>query len=97
VSICDSSRRILATAQAEPIVYDPVSRRYSLAMRERDSLAYVVFRLKIAQVQMARLKTATVIPSERMFGSTQNVLRLSDDMGRVERDPAFLLADVNGV
>jgi hypothetical protein len=89
-------RRILATAQAEPIVYDPVSRRYSLAMRERDSIAYVVFRLKIARVQMERLKTATVIPSEQKFGPALAVRRLAVDMGRVEEDLEFLLANQAG-
>jgi hypothetical protein len=65
-------------------------------MRERESIAYVVFRLKVARVQMGRLKTATVIPSERKFGSTVPILRLADDMGRVERDLEYLLAHVGG-
>lgn len=89
-------RKILAADQGEPIVYDPVSRRYSLALRERDSVAYVVFRLKTARVQMNRLKTATVIPSEQKFGKTQTIRRLADDMDRVERDLEFLLGEVAG-
>lgn len=90
---------VLADANTSPVVYDPQTYRYSLAIGEADKdsvKVYEVHRLKIAQRQLQRLRTGTAEPAARLFQSSTNVRRFLHYLDSAQSELALLLEEVDG-
>jgi hypothetical protein len=88
---------VLAEANAAPVVYDPRTHRYSLALQAGESTEYEILRLRIAAKQLQRLRSGTAAPAAAKFKAGKGsvtVRRFLHHLEEAEEDLELLLAEL---
>jgi hypothetical protein len=85
-------RDVLAEVHSEPVVYDPRTRRYSLAMFETEVDAYIAKRLLSFMIQLRRLYNGSFVPAGMKFQTER-----TREFARIDILVHRLLEDLDGL
>jgi hypothetical protein len=91
-------RDTLAGARTSPVIYDPKTYRYSLALSEVSQGAvrdYEIHRLRCMATQLRRLRTGTAAPAARLWDQNVNIRRLLRHLEGAEEELDLLLAELS--